>query len=108
MHVWRFAMAVALGLPAFAGGSGAGFIDDHIFEKMRRDGVKPAPLSSDSEFLRRVHLDLTGRVPTAEAARQFLDDSDPGKRDKLIDSLFPSVPSTGVGRRPPSRPFLDR
>src|SRR5690348_6303646 len=38
------------------------FIDDEIFNKMQQDGVAPAPLSSDSEFLRRVTLDLTGQI----------------------------------------------
>src|SRR5690349_3066868 len=83
-------------------------VDDYVFGKMRALGVEPAPLSSDSEFLRRVYLDLTGRLPEPAAAKAFLADSDPGKRDKLIDSLFPKVPTTGIGRRPPSRPFLDR
>src|SRR5438046_5373779 len=40
------------------------FIDDYIFGRMERDGVKPAPLSSDFEFLRRVYFDLTGRPPS--------------------------------------------
>src|SRR5260370_34638585 len=35
------------------------FIDDYIFGRMERDGVQPAPLSTDQEFLRRVFLDLT-------------------------------------------------
>jgi hypothetical protein len=49
-----------------------------------------APLSSDEEFLRRVYLDLNGTLPTAEAARSFLADTDPGKRAKLIDRLLAS------------------
>src|SRR5215831_6468840 len=35
-------------------------IDNEIFGKMQQDGVAPAALSSDTEFLRRVTLDLTG------------------------------------------------
>jgi hypothetical protein len=50
----------------------------------------PADLSSDAEFLRRVSLDFSGRIPTAAAAREFLDDSSPGKRQKLVDSLLAS------------------
>ena len=41
-----------------------------------------APLAADDEFLRRVMLDLTGTIPTAEEARRFLDDPDPGKRGR--------------------------
>ena len=40
------------------------FVDQHIFGKMQRDRVPHAPLSSDYEFLRRVTLDLTGRIPS--------------------------------------------
>src|SRR5437762_2938703 len=38
------------------------FIDAHIFSKMERDAVPHASLSSDYEFLRRITLDLTGRI----------------------------------------------
>lgn len=63
------------------------YIDDYIFGKMEGDHVPHALLASDLEFLRRVYLDLTGRIPEPEAIRNFVKDPDPGKRDKLIDSL---------------------
>jgi hypothetical protein len=50
----------------------------------------PADLSSDAEFLRRVSLDFSGRIPTEAAARLFLDDSSLDKRQKLVDSLLAS------------------
>lgn len=68
----------------------ANFIDQRLFSKMEADGVTPAALSGDSEFLRRVHVDLTGRIPTPEAAEAFLSSNDPEKRAKLIDSLLGS------------------
>src|SRR2546421_10336322 len=43
--------------------SEANLVDRHIFGKMQTDSVDPAPQSGDSEFVRRVYLDLTGRVP---------------------------------------------
>src|SRR5436309_10298923 len=49
-----------------------------------------APLATDAEFLRRVYLDLTGTVPSAEAARAFLKDPAPDKRRALIDRLLAS------------------
>jgi len=64
------------------------YIDDHIFGKMERDRVPHAPLAPDQEFLRRVSLDLTGRIPSPEAVRKFLADESPDKRDKLIDSII--------------------
>jgi hypothetical protein len=48
------------------------------------------PRGDDPEFLRRVYIDLTGRVPTAEQAIAFLDSKDPDKRAKLIDTLLAS------------------
>ncbi|MGH9661415.1 MAG: DUF1549 domain-containing protein [Bryobacteraceae bacterium] len=66
------------------------FIDDHIFAKMRRDAVPHAALASDYEFLRRVSLDLTGRIPSAEETREFVASADPAKREKLIARLVAS------------------
>ena len=67
------------------------FIDDHIFSKMERDHVPHAPLADDATFFRRVHLDMTGRPPDEAAARSFVADQDPNKRDKLIDRLVGSA-----------------
>ena len=66
------------------------FVDEHVFAKMERDGVPHAPLAGDLEFLRRVTLDLTGRIPSRSDVRDFLADSDPAKRDKLIERLLDS------------------
>lgn len=54
---------------------------------MERDGIRPAPLSDDQEFLRRAYLDLTGRIPSVEQVRSFVSDTNPAKRDAVIDSL---------------------
>ncbi len=64
------------------------FIDEHIFGRIERDNIPHAPLAGDDEFLRRAYLDLTGSLPTLEKARSFLADTDPSKRDELIDSLI--------------------
>lgn len=63
------------------------FIDDFIFEKMESDRIPNAPLSSDEEFFRRVHIDLTGRIPHDEELRTFASSNDAEKRKKLIDQL---------------------
>ena len=67
-------------------------IDEFIFGKMEKDGVPHAALSSDEEFFRRIHIDLTGRLPQDDQLRAFLASSDPGKRDKLIDQLTTGRP----------------
>ncbi len=45
-------------------------IDAAVFRQLRRLRMNPSQLTSDTEFLRRVHLDLTGRLPTARVARR--------------------------------------
>ena len=66
------------------------FIDERVFAKLRRFNIIPSPISDDGEFLRRVCLDLTGSLPPANRAREFLADSDPQKREKLVDVLLGS------------------
>ncbi len=63
-------------------------IDSHIGRFLDQAGLKPVGLSDDAAFLRRVTLDLSGRVPTAEEAVTFLDNKDPDRRAKLIDALL--------------------
>ena len=64
------------------------FIDEHIFGRIERDGVPHAPPSDDIEFLRRVQLDLTGRIPTPSEVRDFMADDSPDKRALKIDELM--------------------
>jgi hypothetical protein len=69
---------------------GRNLIDDHVFAKLRKLRIVPAPLSRDDEFLRRVCRDLTGTLPPPERVREFVADRDPDKRDKLIEVLLDS------------------
>lgn len=64
------------------------FIDTILFDKMAKDSIQSAPLTSDEEFIRRVTLDLTGRIPSADAVTTFLADNSASKRDALVDSLI--------------------
>lgn len=109
MRIGKFPAAVWILMAAClsAGAEPANLVDEHIFGKMKRDGVPPAPLSSDAEFLRRIYLDLTGHLPEPAEARKFLADSSPDKREKLIASMFPPLPVTGM-RSIATHPFLDR
>ncbi len=63
-------------------------IDDLVFARLNALGIQPARLSSDSAFLRRVHLDVIGTLPTPDETRAFLADTTPGKRNALIDRLL--------------------
>lgn len=66
------------------------FIDEHIFSQLKTMGLPPSPLADDSVFLRRVTLDIAGRIPTAEETETFLTSKDPDKRAKKIDELLAS------------------
>ncbi|MGH9801291.1 MAG: DUF1549 domain-containing protein, partial [Blastocatellia bacterium] len=66
------------------------FVDDLIFGKMQSAGVESAPVCTDEEFIRRVYIDLTGRIPSPGDVTNFLKDQDPNKRDVLIDALINS------------------
>lgn len=66
----------------------AAAIDQHLNKGLQALKLTPAPASDDAEFLRRLYLDLTGRVPTAEQAVAFLDSKAADKRAQLIDTLL--------------------
>ena len=63
-------------------------IDAAVESHAASDKVPLAPMADDAEFLRRIFLDLTGTIPTADEARAFLADTDPAKREKLVDRLL--------------------
>ncbi|MCI0461416.1 MAG: DUF1549 and DUF1553 domain-containing protein [Gemmataceae bacterium] len=68
------------------------FVDTLVYEKLRQVKILPSELCTDSDFIRRVYLDLTGLPPDPEDVRAFLADRRPSreKRDALIDRLVGS------------------
>jgi hypothetical protein len=64
------------------------FIDELVFAKLKQLGIPPSDLCSDSEFLRRAALDITGTLPSAAEAEKFLANPDPQKRAKWVDELL--------------------
>ena len=66
------------------------FIDTHILDAMKRDSVAPAKPASDIAFLRRITVDLAGRIPTIDEVKAFLADTSADKRDRTIDRLLAS------------------
>jgi hypothetical protein len=59
-------------------------------EKWKKLGLRPSPECDEATFLRRVTIDLCGRMPTVEEVRQFLADTQPGKADRAVDRLLDS------------------
>jgi Protein of unknown function (DUF1549)/Protein of unknown function (DUF1553) len=65
-------------------------IDAVLAARWAEAKVSPAAVADDGEFLRRVSLDLIGKIPTAAEARDFLDDPSEGKRLALVERLLDS------------------
>jgi len=66
------------------------FIDRLVFANLKQLGIPPSPLVDDATFLRRVSLDIAGRLPTTAEAEAFLASKEPAKREQLVDALLTS------------------
>ena len=64
------------------------FIDGLVYDKLHKLRIIPSDTCSDEEFLRRVHLDIVGQLPTSEDYHAFMGDKSADKRAKLIDRLL--------------------
>ncbi len=92
----RFLIPAALALFLTDASSAAGVdvkakaaqIDRLVAADLAKNKLEANPPASDSVFLRRVYLDVIGRVPTKKEAQDFLDSKDADKRSKLIDTLL--------------------
>ncbi len=83
-------LAVPLGAPVKHLPPTKNFIDQHVFANLKQLGIPPSPVCDDATFLRRVSLDIAGRLPTTAEAEAFLASKDPAKRDQLVDALLTS------------------
>jgi hypothetical protein len=64
------------------------YIDAAVFAKLDKLRIIPAELCTDADFLRRVYLDVIGKLPTIEERSAFLSDANPRKREVLVDALI--------------------
>jgi len=85
-----FNVAVPLGAPVKQLPPTRTFVDQHVFANLKQLGIPPSPVCHDATFLRRVSLDIAGRLPTTAEAEAFLASKDPAKRDQLVDALLTS------------------
>lgn len=89
------------------------FINQEIRRGWTDGNVQPSPLADDAEWLRRVHLDLTGKIPRLDVVEEFLADKAASKRARMVELLFDSPEyvnywstvwtNLSVGRRPGGR-----
>ncbi len=90
-HINTFTAMIPLGGQLTVLPEPKNFIDRRIFTQLGVMGIPPSGEASDSVFLRRVTLDIAGRIPTLEETRAFLTSTDPAKRAAKIDELLEST-----------------
>jgi len=66
----------------------AQWIDQRFEAEYQRVGIKSVGPVSDATYLRRIFLDLQGRIPTVAQVRDFLADESPNKRNYYVDQLL--------------------
>jgi hypothetical protein len=64
------------------------FIDALVWDKLQQLNILPSEPADESTFLRRVHLDVIGRLPSVEESRRYLADPSSDKRARLVDALL--------------------
>jgi hypothetical protein len=65
-------------------------IDQHVDARLKAEGVTAAPQADDANFIRRLTLDLVGRIPTVFETQSYVASTEPDKRSKLVDRLMAS------------------
>lgn len=65
-------------------------VDFHIDAALQKAGITPAAAADDGNFIRRVTLDLAGRIPTPAETQGYVQSSEPDKKARLIDRLLAS------------------
>jgi hypothetical protein len=63
-------------------------IDKIVADRWAKEGVKPAPAADDAEYLRRLSLDVAGRIPSVSELREFLADTSKDKRARAVERLL--------------------
>jgi hypothetical protein len=79
-------------------------VDAFVQARLKSEGIAPAPEADRHTLARRLHLDLTGLLPTVTQLNEFLADTRPDAYERLVDRL---IASPHFGERW-ARPWLDR
>jgi hypothetical protein len=85
-----FTAAVPLGAPVESLPPAKNFVDQHVFANLKAIGIPPSEVTDDATFLRRVTLDIAGRLPKESETAAFMASTAADKRDQVIDALLRS------------------
>jgi hypothetical protein len=83
--VFRATVPLGKPIPRYPDFPANNYIDELALARWKKLGLVPSELCSDGEFIRRVRLDLCGKLPTPQEVREFLADRRPDRRERLID-----------------------
>jgi hypothetical protein len=81
-------VSLAIATSSLAADPVSQIIDDEINAALRATDITPSPRAEVAELLRRVYLDVIGRIPTPDETARYLDDTNPNKLHRLIDQLL--------------------
>ncbi len=87
-HVGVFRATIPLGIETNNLPAGKNFVDELVQKKLKALGLPSSAICDDATFLRRVCVDLAGRLPTLEESEEFLNDAAPNKRENLVNRLL--------------------
>jgi hypothetical protein len=85
-----YSASIPLGAPVGDLPESNNFIDDLLFANLLEIGIPPSPVCDDATFIRRVSLDIAGRLPTADEAREFFASDSESRRAQFVDELLRS------------------
>ena len=89
-HVDVFRAMIPLGAEIAKLPRANSFVDELVFKQLKKLGMPPSELCDDGTFLRRVTVDIAGRLPTLEETEKFLANKDPQRYEQLVDQLLDS------------------
>jgi hypothetical protein len=89
-HVAVFRGLLPLGVPVTQLPPAKNFIDVYVYRQLKMLGLPPSPLCDDGTFIRRVTIDIAGRLPTLEETQTFLAAKNADRHEKLVDRLLAS------------------
>ena len=87
---WAFRKPVRAEVPKSGYAWARNTIDEFVFNKLAKNGLKPAPQASRPMLLRRLYYDLTGLPPAADEVRAFVADQSADAYSRRVDQLLAS------------------
>jgi hypothetical protein len=90
-NVGVFRATIPLGIATDKLPPAKSFVDELVFKKLKALGLPSSQACDDATFLRRVSIDIAGRLPTLEETEQFIADPSAAKRENLVNRLLDST-----------------